>query len=260
VVADGVERLLAPNPSLMTGRGTNSYLIGAGELAVVDPGPLIAEHVDVLLAAAARRGRLTTALVTHWHPDHLPAALALQRQAGVRVAGHPDLPGVGVPLEDGASIRVGDITLRAIATPGHTRDSLCFLLEREGLLFTGDHLAGEGTVVISPPDGDMAAYLDSLRRLLGLDLRLILPGHGPLVSEPRRLVEAYIEHRLQREREVLDGLATGARSVSELVTTIYRDVPAALHPVAARSVLAHLLKLAREGRVRAAGGVWERRD
>jgi glyoxylase-like metal-dependent hydrolase (beta-lactamase superfamily II) len=256
MVADSIERLLAPNPGMMTGRGTNSYLLGEGDLAVVDPGPAIDVHLEALVAAAERRGRLAVALVTHWHPDHLPAALELKRRVGARLAGHPSLPGVDHPMRDGDRIAVGGIAVRALATPGHTRDSTCFYLEDQEVLFSGDHLAGEGTVVINPPDGDMAAYLDSLRAVLALDLARILPGHGPPVERPRELVSQYIQHRLERERQVMDGLAQGPRGAPELVAAIYADVPAALHPVAARSVLAHLLKLQQEGRVRQAEGRW----
>ncbi len=256
LVAPGIERVLAPNPGLMTGQGTNSYLLGQGELAVVDPGPLIPAHLEALERASRPRGRLALALVTHWHPDHLPAALALKRRLGLRLAGHPSLPGVDLPLLHGARLTVGGVEVQALATPGHTRDHLCFLLERPRALFSGDHVAGEGTIVINPPDGDLAAYLDSLRLLLALDLALILPGHGPVVEQPRAKLRQYLEHRLEREHQVLDQLRAGARTIPELVAAIYTDVPPALHPVAARSVLAHLQKLEAEGRARQQGGCW----
>ncbi len=253
LVAPGVRRILAPNPSLMTGRGTNSYLFGNGEVAVVDPGPDLPEHVEALIEASRELGTLTTALVTHWHSDHLPAALTLKRRLGVRLAGHASLPGVNLALEDGARCAIGGVVVRAVATPGHTADHQCYLLEADQVLFSGDHIAGEGTVVINPPDGNMAAYLDSLRVVLALNPRLILPGHGPPIEQPTEKLIEYLEHRLARERQVLTLLADRPRTVADLVAAIYREVPPALHPVAARSVLAHLLKLEAEGRARPSG-------
>jgi glyoxylase-like metal-dependent hydrolase (beta-lactamase superfamily II) len=258
LVAPGVVRVLAPNPGLMTGPGTNSYLFGQGQVAVVDPGPNIPAHLDAIQEASRPFGRLTLALVTHWHSDHFPAALELQRRLGVRVAGHPTLARVDVPLGEGSSLEVGGVEVRVIETPGHSADHLCYLIPDRAALFSGDHVAGQGTTVIGPPDGNLSRYLDSLRRLLPLDMRVILPGHGPSVDDPRERVQQYLDHRLDRERQVLESLADGPKASPEMVARIYGDVPVTLHWAAARSLLAHLEKLEAEGRVARRGEVWQR--
>jgi glyoxylase-like metal-dependent hydrolase (beta-lactamase superfamily II)/8-oxo-dGTP pyrophosphatase MutT (NUDIX family) len=270
-----VWRVTAPNPGPMTGPGTNSYLVaapaGEGQLrdfTVIDPGPAIEGHVQALLdAAAAEGGRIVRILVTHTHADHSPAAALLAAATGAPVFGRraPFSQGQDAGFSpqaepaDGERFALGPAaTLRAVHTPGHASNHLCWLLEEERLLFTGDHVMQGSTVVINPPDGDMAAYLRSLERLLAMDLRFLAPGHGFLVGDPHAAVRALIAHRLRREAKVVSALdaETGEASVAALVERAYDDVPAALHPLAQRSLLAHLIKLKAEGRVVSRGHGW----
>ncbi|MDR7555130.1 MAG: MBL fold metallo-hydrolase [Armatimonadota bacterium] len=244
-----VRRVRAPNPSPMTGTGTNTYLVGHDAITVIDPGPDDTRHVAAVLAATGGRP-VRWILVTHRHSDHAPAAAALAQATGAAVLA---LAGSSVPhdraLCDGEVVEGPDYTLDVLHTPGHASDHLCALLREERALFAGDLVAQGSTVVIAPPDGDMAAYLRSLARVRTLDLARLYPGHGEPVDAPRALLDEYIAHRLMREQQILNALQDGPRRIEELVAAIYTDVPAALHPVAARSVLAHLLKLRAEGRV-----------
>ncbi len=253
-----VRRITAPNPGTMTGPGTNCYLVGGEEIAVIDPGIDDAAHVRRI--AAAGDGRIRWILVTHAHPDHSPASRPLSRLTGAPILAHaarlrgtrdrdfrPDRT-----LAEGDLVRGPDFTLRALHTPGHSADHLCFLLEEEGLLFAGDQVMAGVTVVIAPPDGDMVDYLDSLVRLQNEPLTAIAPAHGRVLTQPKKELRAIVAHRRGRERDVLTTLAAAAEegmSVGALVTRIYTHVPPDLHPQAARSVQAHLLKLAAEGRV-----------
>jgi glyoxylase-like metal-dependent hydrolase (beta-lactamase superfamily II)/8-oxo-dGTP pyrophosphatase MutT (NUDIX family) len=264
-----VLRVTAPNPGPMTGPGTNSYLVGSGRpgdgWTAIDPGPAIDVHVQALIAAAAP-GRIERILVTHTHRDHSPAAAPLAAATGAQVLGrramHPqwqeaDFAPAREP-RDGERVEVATgVTLRVIHTPGHASNHLCYLLEQERLLFTGDHVMQGSTVVINPPDGDMAAYLRSLRGLLEVELDLLAPGHGFLVGEPHAVLRALIEHRLRRERKVASALErAGTADLDALLPGVYDDVPAALHPVARRSLLAHLIKLRHEGLAAADGERW----
>ena len=249
-----VHLVLAPNPSLMTGPGTNSYVVvGEGApCAVIDPGPDEMAHLEALARVAEAHGGIGAILVTHGHADHDAGASRLRAMTGAPVYAwsRAGVASADCPLADGDTVPVGARTLRALHTTGHRFDHLCFLLEDAGALFAGDLVAGVGTVVIVPPEGDLADYLASLDRLLALpDLRTILPGHGPTIADGPALLREYVAHRLQREQQVLAGVAAGQTMVAELVAGIYADVDPALHSWAGRTVTAHLLKLEREGRV-----------
>lgn len=250
----GVECILAPNPSLLTGPGTNTFLVAddaAGAVVVIDPGPDMPEHLHRIAAAVAAHGKAQAILVTHGHPDHADGAAALRALLGVPVYAwsREGVAATDKTLADGAVVAVGARRLRALYTPGHRFDHLCFLLEDADALFAGDLIAGVGTVVIAPPEGDLLAYMASLRRLLPLGLRCILPAHGPILDDPQGVLNYYITHREAREQQVVAALAAGPQTVGELVSVIYADVNPDLHPIAAYSVLAHLYKLEREQRI-----------
>ena len=264
-----IVRVTADNGSVMTGPGTNSYFVGdpGGPCTLIDPGPDDPAHVQALLAAAP--GPIERILVTHTHKDHSPAAQALRAATGAplfgRVAEHPEWQdGSFKPdttLRHGDRLVLGaDCTLRVIHTPGHASNHLCYLLEQERLLFTGDHLMQGSTVVINPPDGDMQAYLQSLRLLLDEDLEWLAPGHGFLIDRPHDVVRRTVAHRLQREAKVLAALRQlGRGDVDALLPIVYADVPPRMHAVAARSLRAHLLKLRADGQADEAGGQWSPR-
>ena len=252
---EGVSVILAPNPSPMTGNGTNTYLVSGGQgCVVIDPGPLIESHLVAVAEAAQELGGARALLVTHGHPDHAEGAARLRELTGAPVLAwsREGVPAADETLDDGDVATLGDRALRAIYTPGHRYDHLCFLLEDEGTLFAGDLVAGVGTVVIAPPEGDLDDYLASLRRLLAMDardLRLIAPGHGPAREDVQELLEGYLTHREQRERQLVAALVVDERGqrISELVVRIYTDVGPDLWPIAAYSTLAGLLRLERVG-------------
>lgn len=254
-----VRRLTAPNASVFTGPGTNSYLLGEGDdLAVVDPGPALTEHLGALLDAAG--GRVRRILVTHAHVDHAPAAWALKAATGAEVLGLPSAGDGFVPdrvLCPGERLSIGECTLRVLHTPGHASSHLCYLLEDERLLFSGDHLMQGSTVVINPPDGDMRAYLDSLRALRGEAFDWIAPGHGFLMDRPHERIDRLLDHRMRREAGVLAALAeVDAAALESLLPRVYADVPQSHYGLAARSLLAHLLKLEQDGHVARCDGHW----
>jgi glyoxylase-like metal-dependent hydrolase (beta-lactamase superfamily II) len=237
---------------MMTGPGTNTYLVGQDEVAVIDPGPDDAAHLDAI--AAAGGGRIRWILCTHTHGDHSPGAAGLKERTGAEVLAFEDRDGLVCDrhLADGDAVEGTEFTLRAIHTPGHAANHLCFLLERDRLLFTGDHVMDGSTVVITPPDGDMAAYLDSLRRLRAWTpaIRTIAPAHGHLIEDPAAKLDDYLTHREAREAQVLEalvGAGDGGADTAELVARIYTEVPEILWPVARFSVWAHLRKLGDEG-------------
>jgi glyoxylase-like metal-dependent hydrolase (beta-lactamase superfamily II) len=263
-LSDRVQRIVAPNPGVMTGPGTNSYLLGRDELTVVDPGPAIDAHVEAILAAGA--GRIRNIVCTHTHPDHSPAWKALAAATGATVIGalpggddHQDLSfEPHVELEHGYCHQGDGFTLRALHTPGHVSNHYCFFLEEEGMLFAGDHVMNGSTVVIIPPGGDMQAYIASLQMLLAYPITAIAPGHGELIHDSVAEIERLVEHRLTREAKVFSGLqALSPCDLDTLVVRVYDDVDPALHPWANKSLEAHLIKLRSEDRARGAGdGPW----
>jgi len=256
-----VTRIIAPNPGMMTGPGTNTYLVGDKDVAVIDPGPAIDSHIAAVLAAGA--GRIRSVICTHTHMDHSPAAAAIKAATGAVLVGRPAPEHGGqdrgfVPdrvLEHGDRLIFGGLSLRVLHTPGHASNHLCYFLENTRMLFTGDHVMQGSTVVINPPDGDMRAYLASLELLLAEDVLILAPGHGYLIGEPHREARRLIRHRLAREAKVVSAVSRlGAPTLEELVLEVYDDVQPRLHAVAMRSLAAHLGKLAAEGRVHAAEG------
>jgi glyoxylase-like metal-dependent hydrolase (beta-lactamase superfamily II) len=245
-----VRRVLAPNPGVMTGPGTNTYLVGIDEVAVIDPGIDHAAHLEAIVGCGGDRIRWI--LCTHTHPDHSPGAAALKKLTGAEVLAFDSRDGldVDIPIADGFRLEATEFRLRAVHTPGHASNHLCYLLEQERLLFSGDHIMQGSTVVIAPPDGDMAAYLESLARIRKLRLRSIAPGHGHLIDDPIAVIDEYVSHRLEREQQVLHALAAGDRTAADIVARIYTDLIDELVPRAEQSVHAHLRKLEAEGRVR----------
>lgn len=250
-IRPGVVRVVAPNPGPMTGPGTNAYVVGdATEVVVVDPGPDDDAHLAAIMAAVAGRDVAAVA-VTHHHADHWPLAKRVSAAAAgapFTAHGHHALDAPDLVVSDGDEISVGTRTLRAVHTPGHASDHVCWLLD-DGSLLTGDHVMSGSTVVIAPPDGEMAVYLESLQRTRDLAPARILPGHGTAIEDPMVVLDFYMSHRLAREVSVLDAVGAGAGTVDAVVTAVYTDVDPLLHPVARYSVLAHLIKLRDEGRV-----------
>jgi glyoxylase-like metal-dependent hydrolase (beta-lactamase superfamily II) len=245
-----VRRIVAPNPGMMTGPGTNTYLVGIDEIAVIDPGPEDDDHLEAI--AGCGGDRIRWILCTHTHPDHSPGAAALRERTGAEVAAWGNRNGLKVDrrLRQGDQIEATEFRLTAHHTPGHASNHLCYLLEEERMLFSGDHVMQGSTVVIKPPDGDMAAYLESLEKVKALRLKSIAPGHGHLIEDPKPLLQWYIDHRLAREEMVYDALAArGTAKIGVLVEDVYTDVDPELYPVARHSVHAHLRKMADEGRV-----------
>jgi glyoxylase-like metal-dependent hydrolase (beta-lactamase superfamily II) len=237
--------VVAPNPGPFTLEGTNTWIVGSDPSLVVDPGPEDESHIE---RVARQAGRVAAILVTHHHPDHAPGAAGLSGRTGAPVLAFGSNGGDG-SVADGDEIEGGGVTLRALHTPGHSSDHLVFFDPVGGGLFTGDAVLGWGTSVVDPPDGDLVAYLRSLQRMLDLRPSVIYPGHGPVVEAAQDKLRSYLSHRAERERQVLAALAEGPKTPEELVPPIYLEYPVEVHPAAARSVLAHLLKLEAEGRV-----------
>ena len=262
-----IRRVIAHNPSVFTFHGTGTYIVGRGKVAIIDAGPDIAEHVDAVLAAV--RGETVTHLVvTHTHIDHSPATRHIKAATGAPSYGFgPHGGGEGpaveegadrdfVPdhrVEDGAAIEGDGWTLEAVHTPGHTSNHLCFALTEEQAFFSGDHVMGWSTTVVSPPDGDMGAYMASLEKLKARDEATYWPTHGPPIPKPQRFVGKLLSHRRQREAEILSAVAGGAATIPEIVALRYRGLDPRLRPAAARTVLAHLIHLVESGRVACPG-------
>lgn len=241
-----IERVLAPNPGPFTATGTNTWIVdGDGMVAIIDPGPLDRVHEKAIVARLGERS-VAAVVVTHTHEDHAPLANPLAETLGVPAYGFGPGPGFDPDetVTDESRIAVGAVELEVVHTPGHSEDHLCFLAD--GLLFTGDHIMGGSSVMVE----DMTGYLRSLDRVKRLRATKFYPGHGEVVDDPAGIIDWYVAHRLERERQVLAAVRAGASTVPEIVDVVYREVDASLHPLAARSVGAHLRKLAEEGAVR----------
>ncbi len=263
-----LRRVVARNPGPFTAQGTGTYIVGRGQVAVIDPGPDLAEHIDALLNGL-RGETITQMLITHTHLDHSPAAAAVKNATGAVTYGYgphgtrsgetseagadfefvPD-----VPIKNGDAVTGSGWTLRAVHTPGHASNHLCFALEEERILFSGDHVMGWSTTVVSPPDGDMTAYMNSLALLIERDDdQAYLPTHGPAISNPQRYVRALLGHRRQRAAGILRELAKGPRKIPEIVAAQYAGLDPRLVTAAGRSVLSHLLALIDSGEVTSDG-------
>jgi glyoxylase-like metal-dependent hydrolase (beta-lactamase superfamily II) len=262
-LAERVWRIVAPNPGPLTGAGTNTYVITGDRPVVIDPGSEDPAHLARVLEAAG--GPVALVLCTHSHPDHSPGAAWLRERTGAAVLGRPApddghqdrsyAPDAG--LEDGARFDTGAATLLAVHTPGHASNHVCLLLEESGLLFTGDHLMSGSTVIVIPPDGSMRLYLESLRRLRGLPLAALAPGHGARMPAALAEIDRVIAHRLAREERLVRALAGRGRArLDELLPEVYADVPKFMHVYARHSLLAHAVKLVEEGRAQADGEVY----
>ena len=262
-LAQGVRRIVAPNPSMMTGPGTNTYLFGTDAIAVLDPGPKIGSHIENIQAMAGAVIRWI--LVTHTHPDHSPGAALLAKATGAELLGmvapdgeyqdksfSPDRH-----LSDGDVLQTDEFRLEAVHTPGHASNHLCFRHVGTNCLFTGDHIIDGSTVVIDPPDGNMKEYLRSLRRTKALQCATLAPGHGDVIDDPGRAIDWIIEHRLERESKVLRALDMNqGLTARDLVPHVYLDVDKSLYGWAERSLLAHLLKLEDDGVATQMNGCW----
>jgi glyoxylase-like metal-dependent hydrolase (beta-lactamase superfamily II) len=270
-IAPGVRRVLAGNPSPFTYTGTQTYIVGEGEVGVIDPGPDLPEHLDAILAATAGE-RITAILCTHTHRDHSPASRPLAAATGAPITGcaalalDDDGPRSDAAfdfdyapdrvLADGEAVEGPGWRLAAVATPGHTSNHLCLALEGTGALFTGDHVMGWSTTIVSPPDGDMRDYMASLDLLLKRDDRTYYPAHGPAIERPHSHVRGLIAHRRMREQQILRRLGEGVGRIPLMVEAMYQGTDPRLFPAAGRSVLAHLVDLEARGLVRREGETW----
>jgi len=250
-----LQRITAPNPGMMTGAGTNTYLLGEKEIAVIDPGPVIDSHIDAIVEAAA--GRLKWIFVTHTHPDHSPAAMKLAQATGAKKLGMPIADSrfqdrsfvADTTIEHDYCLQTNEFTLRAIHTPGHVHNHLCYLLEDDGVLMAGDHVMNGSTVVIVPPQGAMKDYIESLQRLMQYAIKVVAPGHGEVITRPAEEFESLVKHRLARESKVLAKLKQlSPATLRDLVVEVYDDVSPKLHTLAMQSLEAHLIKLCEEQR------------
>lgn len=268
VVSPGIRRVIAENPGPFTYRGTGTYIVGHGEVAVIDPGPVLDAHLAAILHAVVGE-RVTAIVVTHDHADHSPLAARLSKLTGAPVFGCARKSGVATPeggeegddeaftpdvdLCGGGVIEGPGWTLEAIPTPGHTSNHLCYGFKQENALFTGDHIMGWSTSVVIPPDGSMAAYLASLKSIQARGFKTLWPTHGPPVTDVPPFLDAYIAHRLEREAQVLGAVQAGVMHIPDIVEKLYVGLDPKLKPAAAQSVYSHLIKLTAEGRVRSEG-------
>lgn len=261
-----ISRVVANNPGPFTFKGTGVYIVGDKDVAVIDPGPDMPEHVAALKRALAGK-RITHILVTHCHNDHSPAAKPLKQWSGAKtyafgphgrtrdefeakVEAGGDMEFMpDIRVKDGQIIKANGFSFECVHTPGHTSNHMCFALKEEKALFTGDHIMGWSTTVVTPPDGDMTEYMASVTKLQARDDRILYPTHGGPVTDPKPFLAAYLEHRYEREAQILDAIKDGLDTIPVMVARIYASVDKGLHPAASRSVLAHLIKLEAEGRV-----------
>lgn len=260
-----VVRIVAPNGGVMTGAGTNTYLVGTDEIGVIDPGPDEESHIQAILEEGG--GRIRWILCTHTHSDHAPATPRLKELTGAKVGAmsapvtdHDFRLEPDIRLAHDELIQCGEVGIRMVHTPGHASNHLCFLLNNNGMLFTGDHIMQGSTVVIWPPDGSMRAYIESLRRLLEIEIKVLAPGHGHLIHDPHAEVDRLIRHRLRREDKVRKAVnqASAATTVQSLLPFAYDDVPGTLYEMAALSLQAHLEKLVEDGELRCVDGQYFR--
>lgn len=272
-VSGKIRRVIARNPGPFTFYGTGTYVVGRGNVAVIDPGPELPEHFDALMSALDGES-VTHIVITHTHADHSPLSRRLADATGGQICGFGDETATSNSAQGSASsmeeavdrnlnldleLSHGDVihgdgwTLEAVHTPGHMANHMCFALPEEEALFSGDHVMGWSTSVVIPPEGSMTAYMDSLNMLLSRSFSTYWPTHGPPITDPKPHVEAYIAHRVERERQFLEWLGNRSGRISEMVADIYAEVPKELHPAAAQSVFAHLIKLAEEGSISSDG-------
>ncbi len=269
-VAPGIRRVIAKNPSPFTFHGTGTYILGTGSVAVIDPGPADAEHIRNVMAAVAGE-RISHILITHTHMDHSPGAALIKAEVDANTYGFgPHGAGkvaAGIVVEEGGDmdftpdiqvghrdvIQGGDWSIECVYTPGHTSNHLCFQLREQKALFTGDHVMGWSTSIISPPDGDMAAYMKSLELLLERDDSVYWPTHGPCILDPKTHVRAFIEHRLERQQQIIDCMRQGVSKIADMVPRMYTDTPEFMYPAAGRSVFAALEYIIAKGVARTEG-------
>jgi glyoxylase-like metal-dependent hydrolase (beta-lactamase superfamily II) len=272
-VGPRIARLLAPNPGPFTFKGTGVYILGDRGVVVIDPGPDIPAHIEALKRTLAGR-HVTHILVTHTHRDHSPAAAALKASCGAKTYAYGPHPESGddagtkveeggdrifapdVCVTDGQILACDSFTIECVSTPGHMSNHMCYALNEEKALFTGDHVMGWSTTVVAPPDGDMLAYRASLEKLLARDDSVLWPTHGGPVRDPRMLLRAYRDHRAEREEQILSCLQEGTSTIPEIVALLYADVDRRLYPAGARTVLAHLIQLQNEKRVQRNGDTY----
>jgi glyoxylase-like metal-dependent hydrolase (beta-lactamase superfamily II) len=257
---DFIGKFTADNPGIMTLQGTNQYVVGKEGVIVIDVALSADSNLDGIIEQVEAMGakKIEKILLTHIHSDHCGGALALRKRCGAKLGIHRSrkgyLGGEDFQYDDNDRIAFGGGELHVLHTPGHESGHCCFYEGGDKVLFSGDNILGYGTAVIHPPDGNMTDYLGSLERLLGFDISLILPGHGPMVGKPEAKIKEYIKHRMERERQVLAALRSGRQTIGDITQLIYKDMSAALQRVAEFSVQAHLEKLMRDGRIKLESG------